>query len=59
MTSTAFRLFRCQSCGHKMRATSDHCGRCFDPKPIHQRLSFVIGVVATFALVVLTVAMIL
>lgn len=28
------RVFKCPSCGHRMRLSGDRCGRCFAEKPI-------------------------
>lgn len=30
----AVRLFRCKSCGHRMRLAGRECGKCQHPKPI-------------------------
>lgn len=46
----ALRLFRCDSCGHRMRFKGGHCGRCFAEKQPHQKpfssVALMAGVVA-------------
>jgi len=28
------RVFRCPTCGHRMRFVGERCGRCYSQKPI-------------------------
>lgn len=30
------RVFQCHECGHKMRLSGEHCGRCHAIKPPYQ-----------------------
>ncbi|MDP3339981.1 hypothetical protein [Frigidibacter sp.] len=34
------RVFQCHECGHKMRLSGDHCGRCHAIKPAYQGLIY-------------------
>ena len=37
------RLFRCGSCRHKMRFGASRCGACWEPTPIYNHASVLVG----------------
>ena len=34
------RFFQCRFCSHMMRFGSSHCGSCYQPAPVHNRVWF-------------------
>ena len=49
----ALRVFTCKDCGHHMRFSGNHCGKCYCEKTALQQPTFwyvLVGVVAILAL---------
>lgn len=55
----ALRLFRCKSCGHKMRLTGGRCGDCYAEKEFWQAPALIwltLGFVTLFTFLTLLAA---
>jgi len=59
------RVFRCPTCGHRMRFVGQRCGRCYSEKPIalsgrlYLLLLYLLIMVGCLVLVVRTLARVL
>ena len=49
----ALRIFTCRDCGHRMRFSHNHCGKCFARKEAYQQplLWYAIAVILVLLLV--------